>query len=158
VAGSVVMAAAIAIFAMAGRNAPVAPAPQIAKPTTVQPPIAAPQKREAPPVEHPAAVPAEPAAHGEAQVEPKPAPKPLSAPAPTEALAEYTSLPLAFDQGSSSFGNVDPAQMKVVVAALRRVLKQSRTAKLEIGGHTSSEGGEQFNKQLGHLRAVKVQR
>jgi outer membrane protein OmpA-like peptidoglycan-associated protein len=74
------------------------------------------------------------------------------------ALATPTSLPLTFGQGKAAYRTGDRATLNRQVAALKRALQRTPEAKLEIGGHTSREGSQTFNRKLGFRRAVMVKK
>jgi outer membrane protein OmpA-like peptidoglycan-associated protein len=79
-------------------------------------------------------------------------------PAPTNgpSLEQLTTLPLSFPQSSADFAITNAEELESVIGAIRRGLGGG--AKLEIGGHTSEEGAEQFNRDLSQRRANAVKR
>lgn len=71
---------------------------------------------------------------------------------------ERTALPLRFDQGEPSFEVEDPEAVERMVTEVARAMREHPEAELEVGGHTSGEGTEEYNRALGLRRAVRVRR
>jgi outer membrane protein OmpA-like peptidoglycan-associated protein len=72
--------------------------------------------------------------------------------------AELRTLPLYFEAGSANYTVIDQARLDEVLAEYKRELDKAPSSKLEIGGHTSSEGTRAYNELLGRARALEVVR
>jgi outer membrane protein OmpA-like peptidoglycan-associated protein len=111
-------------------------------PTTAPSAIAAPtQPRETPTI-----------AVGAASERPREA---NAEPSPTEASRPMTTLPLTFAINSSEFQVGNQEELDAIVAELKRSLG---AGVIEIGGHTSTEGPDDFNRDLSLRRAASVKR
>jgi outer membrane protein OmpA-like peptidoglycan-associated protein/DNA-binding NarL/FixJ family response regulator len=71
-------------------------------------------------------------------------------------LEQLTTLPLIFARSSADFEVRNADELEVDISALQRGLRNG--AKVEIGGHTSGEGSDQFNRDLSQRRAYTVKR
>jgi outer membrane protein OmpA-like peptidoglycan-associated protein/CheY-like chemotaxis protein len=77
-----------------------------------------------------------------------------NAPLPGDSSLERpTTLPLSFAKNSAEFEITNAEKLTALVEAIKGTLG---TASLEVGGHTSTEGPEQFNKELAMRRAASV--
>jgi outer membrane protein OmpA-like peptidoglycan-associated protein len=74
---------------------------------------------------------------------------------PPDPLEQLTTLPLSFARGSADFEVKDAAKLDATIDAIKRTLGSSR---LEVGGHTSSDGPERRNEELSLKRAANVKR
>jgi outer membrane protein OmpA-like peptidoglycan-associated protein/CheY-like chemotaxis protein len=70
-------------------------------------------------------------------------------------LEQLTTLPLTFAKGSADFEVTNTAKLEEIVDGIKRTLGTSR---LEVGGHTSSDGPDRLNEDLSLRRAVNVKR
>jgi outer membrane protein OmpA-like peptidoglycan-associated protein len=140
VGAGVLVVAALGVGAMVLSRSTPPPAASVATPAEAS--------TSAPPVAQPAAQsnPAAPAAASGTT--------PASASGPS--LEQLTTLPLSFPQSSADFAVTNAQELESVIGAIRRGLGGG--AKLEIGGHTSEEGAEQFNRDLSQRRANAVKR
>jgi outer membrane protein OmpA-like peptidoglycan-associated protein len=73
---------------------------------------------------------------------------------PTE--AELITLPLRFRKGSHQGSVSNQKELNRTVDDLVRALAQNPSARLEVGGHTSTEGAAEVNNQLGRRRAISA--
>jgi outer membrane protein OmpA-like peptidoglycan-associated protein len=71
-------------------------------------------------------------------------------------VRQPTTLPLHFAQGSSRYDVSDEVALQAMVDTFLAVLERNQTARLEVGGHASSEGSPIANRVLGRRRATSV--
>jgi len=82
--------------------------------------------------------------------------EPAPADEPAFDTGKLTGLPLRFAQGSARYEVTDADALGAAVDTFRTALERDPNARLEIGGHASSEGSAIANRVLGRRRAVSV--
>ena len=90
---------------------------------------------------------------GAAQASPDTAPatEPPAPKEPAEDLGKMTVLPFTFGKASAQPDLTDDKRLGQLLVALR-----GSAARIEVGGHTSNEGAESYNQELGRSRAEAV--
>jgi len=82
--------------------------------------------------------------------------QPADAGEPAFDTRQINSLPLRFAQGSARYDVADADALGALIDTFRAALERDPNARLEVGGHASSEGSAIANRVLGRRRAASV--
>jgi outer membrane protein OmpA-like peptidoglycan-associated protein len=77
---------------------------------------------------------------------------------PAVDLSRRVTLPIRFPKGSAEYTIADADELRGIIAAATRALSEKPSRRLEVGGHASQEGSDEFNVSVGSVRANNVAR
>lgn len=135
-----------------------APAAKTPAPTASAKPMAAVQPEPAPAITEAVAEDAPNVEAPDPEAPDPEVPEEIQPEPPAAELRTLIALPLRFDQGEPGYEVADAAALDRRLDQFRAALEADPHLRVEIGGHTSAEGSNAFNRKLGRQRATRAKR